>query len=246
MADWAAKMVINMTIAICDSSTFFMNKFIEETKEIVPTSSVDCFSEYSTLANSDNLALYDVFFIATEISHQSGIDVALEIFLKNTASEIVFITENCEKYSQRIFDHADKFRPFALLNKPVSRVLLRHVFEMLEHVTAQRKGQTIVIRLEDKNYISLNTSDILYIQHNNRISYIYTSDGKCFSSKLNISWFEDALPVCFLHCAKSCIVNAMEVISINGFEIKLSNNNSVWCSRQYRKNFAECFEKCHS
>lgn len=235
-----------MTIAICDSSTFFMNKFIEETKKIAPTSSVVCFSEYSTLANSNNLALYDVFFIATEIDHQSGIDVALEVFLMNPASEIVFITENCEKYSQRIFDHADTFKPFALLNKPVSRVLLRHVFEMLEHVTARRKGRTIVIRLEDKNYKSMNTADILYIQHNNRISYIYTSDGKCYSSKLGISWFEDRLPDCFLHCAKSCMVNAMEIILINGLEIKLSNNNSIWCSRQYRKTFVEYFEKCRS
>ena len=235
-----------MTIAICDSSTLFMNKFIDETKKIVPTSSIVCFSEYNALVNSDNLALYDVFFIATEINHQSGIDVALEVYLKNTFSEIVFITENCEKYSQRIFDHADIFKPFALLNKPVSRVLLRHVFEMLEHVTERRKDRTIIIRLEDKDYISMNTADILYIQHNNRISYIYTSDGKCYSSKLNISWFEGKLPDCFLHCAKSCIVNTMAIRSINGLEIKLSNNTSIWCSRQYRKSFVEDFEKCHS
>lgn len=235
-----------MTIAICDSSVVFMNKFIEEAKKIVPTISIVCFSEYNTLVNSYNLMLYDSFFIATEINHQSGIDVALEIYSRNPVSEIVFITENSEKYCQLIFDHADVFKPFALLSKPVSRLLLRHVLEMLEHVTGHRRSKEIIIRLEDKNYISMNTSDITYIQHKNRVSYIYTSDGRCYSSKYGISWFEDNLPEYFLHCAKSCIVNAKEVKSVSGLEIKLSNDNSVWCSRQYRKAFLECFEKCFS
>lgn len=235
-----------MIIAICDSSRLFMTKFTEEAKKIVPTISIVCFSEYNTLVKSDNLVLYDSFFIATEINCQSGIDVALDIYSRNPIAEIVFITENCEKYCQRIFDHADKFKPFALLSKPVSRVLLRHVLEMLERVTEHRRSRDIVIRLEDKDYISLNTSDILYIQHNNRISYIYTFDSRCYSSKHSISWFDDKLPDCFLHCAKSCIVNAMKVKSVNGFEIKLSNNSSIWCSRQYRKTFVESFEKCHS
>ncbi len=235
-----------MKILICDSSMLFMNRFIEEAKKIVPTISIDCFSEYNALVNSDELGLYDCVFIATEINNQSGVDIALEIYLKNPDAEIVFITENCEKYCQRIFDHADRFKPFALLSKPVSRLLLRHVFEMLESVTEHRGSKDIVIRLEDKDYISINTSDIMYIQHNNRISYIYTLDGRCYSSKHSISWFDDKLPNCFLHCAKSCIVNAQKVQSINGLEIKLSNNSSIWCSRQYRKTFVESFEKCHS
>ncbi len=235
-----------MIIAICDSSMLFMNRFIEEAKKIVPTISIDCFNEYNALVNSDNLAHYDSFFITTEINRQSGIDVALDIYTSNPATEIVFITENCEKYCQRIFDHADRFKPFALLSKPVSRVLLRHVFEMLERVIEHRKSRDIVIRLEDKDYISINTSDIMYIQHNNRISYIYTFDGRCYSSKHSISWFDDNLPDCFLHCAKSCIVNALKITLVNGLEIKLSNNSSIWCSRQYRKIFVESFEKFHS
>ncbi len=235
-----------MIIAICDSSKLFMNRFIEEVHKIIPTINIVCFSEYNTLVNSDDLAAYDSIFIATEINSQSGIDVALDIYLRNHTAEIVFITENCEKYCQRIFDHADRFKPFALLSKPVSRVLLRHVLEMLESVNERRRSRDIVIRLEDKDYISINTSDIIYIQHNNRISYIYTFDGRCYSSKYSISWFDDKLPDCFLHCAKSCIVNLLKVESVNGMEIKLSNNSSIWCSRQYKKNFVESFEKCHT
>lgn len=235
-----------MIIAICDSSMLFMNKFIEEAKKIVPTINIDCFSEYNALVNSDDLVLYDSFFIATEINRQSGIDVALDIYTSNPVAEIVFITENCEKYCQRIFDHADRFKPFAFLCKPVSRLLLRHILEMLGRVNEHKKSRDIVIRLEDKDYISINTSDIMYIQHNNRISYIYTFDGRCYSSKHSISWFDDKLPDCFFHCAKSCIVNTLNVKSVNGLEIKLSNNSSIWSSRQYRKTFVESFEKYHS
>ena len=234
-----------MTFAICDSSAIFMKKFIEETKKIIPTIDIICFSEYDSLVNSDDIMLYDCFFIATEISCQSGIDIALDVYLKNPTAEIVFITENCERYCQRIFDHADKFKPFALLCKPVSRVLLRHVFEMLECITGRQRSRDIVIRLEDKEYISMNTSDIMYIQHNQRISYVYAFDGNCYLSKHGISWFDDQLPDCFSHCAKSCIVNTLKIKSINGLEIKLLNNSSVWCSRQYKKRFMESFEKYH-
>lgn len=235
-----------MTIAICDSSSYFMNKFIEEMKKISSTVSIVCFSSYSELLSVEDLSLYDGFFIATEINCQSGIDIALDVYLKNSSAEIIFVTENSEKYCQRIFDYADRFRPLALICKPVSRVLLRHVVEMLELVTERRNSKDIVVRLEDKDYISMNTSEIMYIQHNNRISYIYTSDGRCYSSRHNISWFEDKLPGCFSHCAKSCIVNALKVKSVNGMEITLSDNSSVWCSRQYKKPFVEFFEQCRS
>lgn len=235
-----------MTIAICDSSMLFMDKFTEETKKFDPKINIVSFGKFNALINSDDIELYDCFFIATEINSQSGIDAALEIYLKNSDAEIVFITENSEKYCQRIFDYADKFKPFALLCKPVSRVLLRHVLEMLERVNERRTSKDIVIRLEDKDYISVNTSDIIYIQHNNRISYIYTFDGKCYSSKHGISWFDENLPDCFLHCAKSCIVNIFKIKTVNGLEIKLSNGSSIWCSRQYKKSFVESFEECHS
>lgn len=233
-----------MNIAICDSSTFFMDKFIEETKKFDPTINIVSFSKYNTLVDSSELEICDCIFLATEINNQSGVDTALEIYLKNPDVEIVFITENCEKYCQRIFDYADRFKPFALLCKPVSRMLLHHVFEMLGRVSERRKSKDIIIRLEDKDQISLNTSEIMYIQHNNRISFIYTVDGECYSSKHSISWFDERLPDCFFHCAKSCIVNATKVKSVNGLEIKLSDSSSVWCSRQYKKAFAEKYEGC--
>lgn len=232
-----------MVVAICDSSAYFMNKFIEETNKISEEIDVVCFNGYSSLISSENIASYDCFFIATEIKKQSGVDVALDIYLKNPHAEIVFITENSEKYCQNIFDHSDKFKPFALLCKPVSRLLLRHVYEMIENVIKQRRNKNLIIRLEDKNYISVNSSDIMYIQHNNRISYIYTVDGECYSSKYSIVWFNNNLPDCFMHCAKSCIVNAQHIKNINGVEIILTDESSIWCSRQYRKVFVECFEK---
>lgn len=232
-----------MTVAVCDSSAVFMEKFVLEAKKILPAINISVFSSYSELVNAD-LARFDGVFIATEIDSQSGIDAALEIYLKNPAAEIIFITENCEKYCQRIFDYADRFKPFALLCKPVSRLLLRHVFEMLERIT-ERQNKDIIVRLKDKDYISLKTSDILYVQHNNRVSYIYTLSGGCFSSKQGIAWFEENLPKTFFHCAKSCIVNSARVKSVNGLEIRLSDDSLIWCSRQYRKSFAENFEGCH-
>lgn len=235
-----------MKIAICDSSTIFMNKFIDEVKKINPYINVVTFKGYKDLVGAEDIELFDSFFIATEIDCQSGVDIALNVFLKNKKAEIVFITENCEKYCQSIFEYADRFRPFAMLNKPVSRIFLRHVFTMLENVLSLSRDKSIIVRLTDKDHISLDISDILYIQHNNRVSYIYTINGKCYMSKYNIKWFEDNLPGCFLHCAKSCIVNAMKVRSVNEMEIFFGDESSVWCSRRYQKDFVESLDKFRS
>lgn len=222
-----------------------MGRFIEEMKKILPTVNITCFGEFDELLNADYLMNYDCVFIATEINCHSGVEVAMNIHLREPSIEMVFITENCEKYSQRIFDYADKFRPFALLCKPVSRIRLRHIVEMLNCVSERKKCKDIVIRQVNKDFISLNASDIMYIQHNSRISYIYTKDGSCYSTRYGISWFDDKLPACFAHCAKSCIVNILKVESINGSEIKLSDGCTVWCSRQYKSLFLESVEQCH-
>lgn len=231
-----------MKIAICDSSALFTSKFIDEMKKINPKISITTFKGYNDLLEAKKMEQYDSFFIATEIDRQSGVDVALNIFL-NTKAEIVFITENCEKYCQSIFEYADKFRPFAMLNKPVSRLFLRHVIEMLERVLEQNKGKSIIIRLVDRDQISLRVTDILYIQHNNRVSYIYTADGKCYESKHSIAWFEDNLPDCFIHCAKSCMVNAQKIKVIRDMEIILSDESSIWCSRRYQRIFSDDLAK---
>lgn len=231
-----------MKIAVCDSSSFFTNGFIEEIRKIDPKIEVTVFNDFDSLVHAKDLKRYESFFIATEIDRQSGVDVALGIYLE-TGAEIVFITENCEKYSQNIFEYADRFRPFALLNKPVSRLLLRHIVEMLEHVTGQSQGSNLIVRLTDKDQISLNVSEILYIQHNNRVSYIYTADGNCHESKHDISWFESKLPESFIHCAKSCMVNALKVRSMDDLRIVFSDDCSAWCSRRYKKEFVESLEK---
>ena len=231
-----------MKFAICDSSSYFMSKFIEEMRKIDSSISIDLFNGYKDLIDADNLLQYDSFFIATEIERQSGVDIALKVYLE-TKAEIVFVTENCEKYCQSIFEYSDIFKPFAMLNKPVSRLFLRHVVEMLEKVSEQCKGKNIIVRLVDKNQISISVIDILYIQHNNRVSYIYTCDGNCYESKCSIAWFEENLPNNFLHCAKSCIVNATKVKSIDEMEIVLSDNSSVWCSRRYQKEFIDNLTK---
>lgn len=116
---------------------------------------------------------------------------------------------------------------------------------MLDCVSERKKCKDIVIRQVNKDFISLNTSDIMYIQHNSRISYIYAKDGNCYSTRYGISWFDDKLPPCFAHCAKSCIVNILKVESISGSEIKLSDGLTVWCSRQYRNLFLESVERYH-
>ncbi len=232
-----------MNIAICDKSTEFMNKFIEELQAYDSLIDVYTFSEYEQLTLGGELAKYDCIFIATEINYRSGVEAALEIKRRFPHIEIVYITENCVEYCQRIFDYADIFRPFALIKKPVSRSFMRHVLDMLKRTIGRNGSNSVVVRLVDKEYISIPVSEILYVQHNNRISYIYTEGGECFETKFGISWFEENLPDSFLHCSKSCLVNLHKIQTVNDVEIELKCGERLWSSRQYKKSFIEQYRK---
>lgn len=230
-----------MNIAICDKSAVFLSRFIAEVQAYDPLIDVHTYTGYKQLTGSSDLLCYDCFFVSTEINSQSGVEVALEIKRQRPDAEIIFVTENCAEYCQRIFDYADEFRPYAMIKKPVSRMFMRHILDMLKRTIEQHSSRNIIIRLTDKEYISLSVSDILYVQHNNRISYIHTSDGECFESRYSISWFEENLPENFLHCSKSCIVNVTKIKAVSDMEIQLIDCETVWCSRQYKKDFLDKF-----
>lgn len=235
-----------MNIAICDKSSEFLKKFIDEVRAYDSMIDVCMYTGYEQLTDSKNLLHFDCFFISTEINNRSGVEVALEIKRQKPDAEVVFITENCIEYCQRIFDYADEFRPFAMIKKPVSRMFMRHVLDMIKKAVERHSSKNLIIRLADKEYISLLLSEIVYIQHNNRISYIHIESGECFESRYGISWFEENLPDTFLHCSKSCIVNCSKIRSVSDMEIQLADGEKIWCSRQYKKSFLEQLENMNN
>ena len=101
------------------------------------------------------------------------------------------------------------------------------------------KHQSIEVFL-DKEIFFLNISDIIFIEINNRKTYVHTKD-RVYQSRLHLREFIELLPDYFQQIGKSQIANSLEISAINkSFSSipKISFRNSAkttWVSRKYYK-----------
>ncbi len=231
-----------MRLAVCDPNYKLLNAIREELKKIDSENFVYCYSSFDKLlAELGNN--FDAVIINTEIEDRSGIEVALEIKKQYSNTEILFLTQYGEKYAQMIFYNVNVLRPYAYFVKPINRIYFQRVMRFLEQDLFKRNMGNIAVRDIYGNIVAITLNEISYIEHLNRISYIYKKDGKRCVCRKNIAFFEKCLPKSvFCHSAKSCIVNLDDVRSITGAEIKLKSGAVIYTSRAYKIPFRVGFE----
>lgn len=231
-----------MKLAICDDSTKFLGAFRTELFKLDPSISLVCYTSYDKMISGFEVIPFDAAIINTEINSESGIDAAVNLVKKRPGTEVIFVTDKPDKYAQMIFAHSDIVKPFALFIKPVSRVFMQHIMGLLSETLKSRCSSTILIKNSSREIISLRVSDIIYIEHSNRVSYIHTEDDviKC---RKTIQFFEETLPErYFIHASKSTLVNASKVNSVKHNTINLHSGESIYASRNYLKTFIEQVE----
>lgn len=235
-----------MIIAVCDANYNFLNAMRSEIAKINPAIAVYCYVDKAQLLKGAS-EKYDAVFINTELAGESGISAALEVkkLLPNT--EVIFITHNSEKYAQMIFYNVNLLRPFAYLVKPISRAYMKKIINCLEQELIKHDIGNMIIKNNCGSNIIVSMADIMYVAHNNRISYLYTRNKKEIECRYPIGFFDMRLPCRqFVHISKSCIVNLAEVISVVSGEITMSNGDKLYTSRNYKADFEECFQKYYS
>lgn len=231
-----------MKLAICDDSPRFLNAFRTELFKLDPSISLVCYTSYEKLASSFEIIPFDAVIINAEIDGESGIDVAFRLVHRKPGTEIIFTTDKCDKYAQLIFSHADVMRPFAFLVKPISRVFMQQIINMLSQSLKNRGCATLLIKNSSRELFTIRYSEIKYIEHNNRISYIHT-DTEVIPCRKPIQFFEETLPGSFfIHASKSILVNASKVTAVQQNMITLASGDSIYASRNYRKDFIEQIE----
>lgn len=234
-----------MTIAVCDTNYNFLNAMRTEIAKINPSIAVYCYLTKEQLYSGAR-EKYDAVFINTELAAESGIEAALEIKRLLPDAEIVFMTQNGEKYAQMIFYNLSMLRPFAYFVKPISRTYMRQVISCLEHELYKREiGNLLIKNCNGSNQI-VPMTELLYVTHNNRISCLCT---KCdeLECRQPIGFFDRQLPKRqFVHISKSCIVNLAEVVANDSGEITMTNGDIVYASRNYKSDFETRFNQFYS
>lgn len=232
-----------MKLAICDESPKFLNAFRAELYKLDQSISLVGYTSLEKLTHDFSIIPFDAVIINTEVNSESGIDAAENLVRQKPATEILFVTDKPDKYVQMIFAHANVMKPFALFVKPISRLFMQHMINMLSGVIDERSRSSLMIKSSSHEMVNIRFSDIMYIEHNNRISYIHTDD-RIISCRKPIQFFEEALPEKkFIHASKSMIVNAGKVESVQQNAIVLVNGESIYASRSYKKDFAVSVEK---
>lgn len=234
-----------MVIAVCDTNYNFLNAMRNEISKINSAIAVYCYADKAQLLKGIS-EKYDAVFINTELAGESGISAAIEVKRLLPSTEVIFVTHNSEKYAQMIFYNINLLRPFAYLVKPISRAYMKKIINCLEQELIKRDIGNVIIKSNCGSNIIVSMADIIYVAHNNRMSYVYMR-SKEIECRYPIGFFDIHLPCRqFVHISKSCIVNLAEVASVVSGEITLLNGNKLYASRNYKADFEEHFERYYS
>ncbi len=210
-----------MRIAICDDDTMFIELLITYLKEFYKRSNILSFPEIAVFPNGEALLNdkedKDIIFLDVEMPGINGISVANELN-RNHIHSILFIITSYSEY----LDDAMRAHVFRYLSKPLEK---QRLFRNLKDALYVYSISNSKLAIETKqNVVTVNTSDIIYIESLNRKVIVYTTSGEYESLKTMNDWILLLPENCFFQTHKSFIVNFAHVTDFDHNLIHLYHN----------------------
>ncbi len=227
-----------MRIAICDDDEVFLtelkNKIYEYSNEHNLEPVVDQFTCGESLINS--VVKYDMIILDYQMNEMNGLETAKRLRKGiNEFSCIIFLTSfgniSIDAYS------VDTYR-FVLKS-----TLWKGLFIALDDYRKHKTTAKFLTVKSNKDYITLDTKDIIFIDSQNRNSYIHLSDNKTIETKSTLSSLYDNLPhTDFFRVHKSFVVNFKYINKRSFSSIKVSGcEYEIPVSRKYTAKFKEAY-----
>ena len=227
---------ISMRIAICDDEIGFLeevkHKIYEYSNSHNWESVIEVFHSGEELIKFNEQ--FDLIILDYQMNGLTGLETAEQLRQgKNALSCIIFLTSYPEiaipAYS------VDTYR-FVVKN-----TLYSGLFKALDEFrTIQRLDYDISIKSEGE-FVTLNTSDIVFIEAQNKEIYIHLQNQNVLVTKTKLICLYQRLPHShFFKCHKSYIVNFRYISNRSCNEIHLRGIvNSIPVSRNYKQAFTE-------
>ena len=226
-----------MRIALCD----WDEKFIQKIKNMIYLYAelikidivVDCYTSGEKLIKSKTD--YNIIFLEYHLKGIDGLKTAEKIRKSNSNTSIIFVSE-CTDF---VFE-AFKVNPYRFLIKPINQNTL---FETLnDYFKKYGYDYHVLLKIGDDN-LCLDTSDIYFIEANNKNCYV-NLESKALKCNKTMAWVYNKLPKShFIKINRAFIVNINFVKKYNNEEIFLSNNKSLHITRKYLKPFKEEYKR---
>lgn len=173
-------------------------------------------------------------FLDIELDKGNGIDAAKRIETMSGEVPIVFIT-GYVKYVQDIF----QVRPVALLLKPVEEYRLREALKRCEDVLEEGRKNIVTFQMKGVLH-QLNCRDIVYVESDKRILYIYEKN-QMYKVYMKLDELEAMQLPGFLRCHKSYMVNMNYIKYLSAEGVILKTGKKIPVSRSKYQESKEAF-----
>lgn len=167
-----------------------------------------------------------VVFMDVEINQGSGIDCAKVMRELDAEVKIIFATAHAEYMS-----NAFEIYAFDYLVKPFDVLRIEHTLERIENdakavrtagvsekAPAGRSEKSKLMIKGKETVAFVDVAEIVLVERQNHLTYIYTKDGETFSTSTAIGELETKLPAkYFLRSHKSYIINVSMIKRIEPY-----------------------------
>ena len=191
-------------------------------------------------------------FIAKKVPDLILMDIMLDgkldgistvhLIRKHYKIPIIYLTANTDDQS---FEMAKATKPFAFIEKPFKKKILKRTFELLiEQISNESESDTDAFILKDRVFVrennntmvKINLEDILYIEADRAYCQIATSE-KTYLITSSLGNLEQKLSSPFLmRVHRSYLVNLQQIDRIEENSITIGSKN-ITVSRSYWKDF---------
>lgn len=178
----------------------------------------------------DESQLFDLIFMDIDLPGMTGMEAARQLRSYDTETQIIFVT-NLAQYAVRGYE----VDALDFMVKPVRYVDFMIRMEKAMRVLARAEDKTLVITPRDGIRV-ISVRDLVYadVLDHELAYHLASGDTVTVRASLN-KLLEELAGLSFVRISKSCIVNMRHVTSISGPELKLTNGETVFISRNMRK-----------
>ena len=221
-----------LRLAVCDDSPLFlqeMKEMLEADKRVEVTVVYENPEKLLEEIESEKKT-FDAVFMDIELERkENGIQYMKKIFRINPQIQMIYVTGYQDKYIQQIF-LADANLTGCLV-KPLDKELLGRYLDKICEKKSPRNVLTFSVR--GKLHI-LPVDHVLYLESDNHKVLIHTEE-ESYSVYDKLSNFHKKLPVSFIQCHKSFLVNLNRISCMEGNAFCFPDGRRIPISKIHQK-----------